>query len=175
MNATRTTFRTVAAELAAAFQAKTRANGDTFHVVRDGAPAWISPLEFADSPILAAHEAAGYDTPNDFAYRICAAAAEAIAEHDDADDAADGLEQFSGNVPDVYTSDLLAWASAPVNQGIADEAAAENPALARGPVNSQAVIDWARTGQEYAARAIAAALLEAIKDEAARRDDAAAE
>jgi hypothetical protein len=175
MNATRTTFRTVAAELAAAFQTKTRANGDAFHVIRDGAPAWVSPDDIDESPILAAHQAAGYDTPNDFAYRICAAAAEAIADHDEADEAADGLEEFSDNVPDVYTSDLLAWASAAVNQGIADEAAAENPTLARGPVNSQAVIDWARTGQSYAARAIAASLLEAVKAEAERRDDAAAE
>lgn len=169
-----TTFATVAAELAAAFQTRIRTDGTAFILFGDNVPRWIYSADMSSHVVMNAHDAAGYSGPADWVWDRCRRAADAFAEWTDGDAAADGLQDWCGGSADVYTADLLAWAATASGQALADEAADDYGATPTdaGPFSS-AVIAWAQRGQILAAERIGAVLLAAIVAEAARRDAAA--
>ncbi len=95
------------------FTEGTRADGETFRRLKDGAPAWISDLIRITS---------GTSFNLDAAYIEAESALDFIA---DADDAADANTLFDNGDPeaDIYTADLMKWAAD--NIGEVDDAIKE--------------------------------------------------
>jgi hypothetical protein len=93
----KTTLQTLAREMSQAFENGTRpGNGETFRKLRDTAPEWMTTV------CRLAHDE-GSLLPDDWRYAFIEQAVDALAEHEDADEALGRLE------PDIYTSDLTAW------------------------------------------------------------------
>lgn len=169
------TFRTVAAELAAAFETATRAtSGETFHRIRRDAAPWIAG-DGAASIMHAAHVAVdGPDCrlPCDYIYRLAARAAEFIAGHDSADAARDSIGEFADSAVDVSIPRLFSWAADHANnRALADEFAADSfdvGAAMAGGFESGAVAAL-QGGQYLAAERVAAAMIDAVETEAANR------
>tara|TARA_R100000963_G_C4633089_1_gene97713 strand:+ start:609 stop:1082 length:474 start_codon:yes stop_codon:yes gene_type:complete len=98
---TQTNAQTLADTLATSFETRERANGGTFHALKDDAPQWI-----ADA-VRAAH---GDRLPCDWIYKQCDAIASDIRQailHDDIwpDDLADRIRPEA----DDFTATLTAW------------------------------------------------------------------
>lgn len=105
---------TLARALAAAFERRTRDNGESFDTLRDGSPEWMT------NACRAAHDA-GDMLPNDWRYRAISTAAELMGNMDDDEDI-EPLHDGFGE-PDAYTADRIAWlASHPARAGYCDEA-----------------------------------------------------
>jgi hypothetical protein len=93
----KTTLQTLAQEMSLAFESATRpSSGETFRKLRDTAPEWMTTV------CRLAHDG-GKLLPDDWRYAFIELAVDALAEHEDTDDARGSLE------PDIYTSDLTAW------------------------------------------------------------------
>jgi hypothetical protein len=91
------TLQILAKEMSLAFESATRpSNGETFRKLRDTAPEWMTTV------CRLAHDE-GRLLPDDWRYAFIEQAVDALAEHEDTDDARDSLE------PDIYTNDLTAW------------------------------------------------------------------
>lgn len=86
----------LAQEFADAFERRQRANGDSFLVLKDGAPEWMMDA------IRAAHDG-GDMLPNDWSYRLAAAVVDDIAERLRDDPAAD-LQDISFEVVDTVAA-----------------------------------------------------------------------
>lgn len=92
-----TTIQTLAREMSLAFESATRpGNGETFRKLRDTAPEWMTTV------CRLAHDD-GAMLPDDWRYVFIETAIDALAEHEDTEEALGRLE------PDIYTSDLTAW------------------------------------------------------------------
>ena len=92
-----TTLHTLARQMSLAFEGGTRnSTGETFRKLKDGSPEWMTTV------CRKAHDDARL-LPDDWRYAFIEEAVDALAEHEDADDARSSLE------PDIYTSDLTAW------------------------------------------------------------------
>lgn len=89
------TIQILAAEVASSFEEATRSNGETFRKLKDDAPAWMTTI------CRKAHDVEML--PDDWRYVFIEQAVDALAEHNDADEARDRLEA------DIYTGDLTAW------------------------------------------------------------------
>lgn len=92
------TIQSLAQEMSAAFETRTRAAGTAYDVLRDGSPEWMHGV---------CRDAHAGMFPDDWRYRMIRAAVDAIAEGDDPDDPTTCADAF---VP-VYTGDRLSWAS----------------------------------------------------------------
>ncbi len=91
------TIQTLAAEMSQSFETATRpTSGEEFRKLKDDAPAWMTTV------CRKAHDD-GEMLPDDWRYVFIEQAVDALAEHEDSDEAGDSLE------PDVYTSDLTGW------------------------------------------------------------------
>ncbi|HLJ95418.1 MAG TPA: hypothetical protein VKU02_19735 [Gemmataceae bacterium] len=91
------TLQTLAEQMSAAFETGTRpATGETFSKLKADAPQWMTTV------CREAHDDARL-LPDDWRYSFIEQAVDALANHDDADDARCSLE------PDIYTADLTAW------------------------------------------------------------------
>lgn len=97
------TIQSLAVELSAALDTRTRANGTEFTCLADGAPQWMTDV------IRAIHDD---KLPDDTTYGLIKRCADALAELDvDASesDASDAIAELES---DVYTNDLTAWLNA---------------------------------------------------------------
>jgi hypothetical protein len=91
------TLQALAREMSLAFETATRtSSGESFRKLRDGSPEWMTTV------CRMAHDDARL-LPDDWRYAFIEEAVDALAEHENADEALGSLE------PDVYTSDLTAW------------------------------------------------------------------
>ena len=90
------TLQSLAREMSLAFEGKTRSNGHDFRVLRDNSPEWMTTV------CRQAHDEAKL-LPDDWRYAFIEEAVDALAEHDDTDEALARLE------PDIYTGELTAW------------------------------------------------------------------
>ena len=77
-----------------------RNNGETFVSLKDERPEWLHD---------AVHTAHGSDLPNDWIYRECEAACDAIDEGSLTDD--DSVHEYADSRVDIYTRDLYQWAA----------------------------------------------------------------
>ncbi|WP_242136971.1 hypothetical protein [Sphingomonas sp. TREG-RG-20F-R18-01] len=90
----------LAREFSAAFEAKTRDNGDTFYCLRDGSPEWMSD---------AVHMAHGDMMPNDWSYRLTREVVDAIAWLPVGADFDDERGEIVDGIVPVYNNDRLQW------------------------------------------------------------------
>lgn len=174
MNATKTVFQTVAAELSAAFETATRNNGCQFERIRDGAAPWIAgdgSAEFARG-FHAAVDGADHRPPCDFLYSLASRAATWLAEFETADGARDSVAEFADGCADYSTARLFYWlGDSGYNRALADEVFAESFDCGQsfaGGFESGAVA-VAQAAQAAAAARIAEYLIETAEAEAARR------
>jgi hypothetical protein len=143
---------TVATEMAAAFETRTRDNGDTFRCLKDDAPEWMTDV---------CHAGHGDMMPDDWRYRMIEAACDAIAEG--ADDSHEAADSF---VP-IYNGDRLEWlASNLTRTGYCDDAANEGLVAA-----DATILDRIAAGIYAEFQEAFAAVLEALEGEAETRDD----
>ena len=92
-----TTLHTLARQMSLAFESGTRTtSGETFRKLKDGSPEWMTTV------CRKAHDDARL-LPDDCRYAFIEQAVDALANHEDTDDARSSLE------PDIYTNDLTAW------------------------------------------------------------------
>jgi hypothetical protein len=146
-------FESLAAAFAAQFESRTRANGEMFDALKDGAPDWMGD---------AIRDAHGDMMPDDWKYAAARSIVDSLASGADPDD--DMLEALDGLV-DVYTGRLTAWlASNTTRVGYCDERAREF-----GPFDS--VTAWLQAGQLCELDEIGAALVQAIRDQESDDDE----
>jgi hypothetical protein len=94
---TETTIQALATEMSRAFEGAVRsATGETFRKLKDDAPGWMTMV------CRTAHDDARL-LPDDCRYAFIEEAVDALAAHDDAEEARSSLE------PDVFTSELTTW------------------------------------------------------------------
>jgi hypothetical protein len=114
---TQTTAVTLARDLTAAFEGKTRDNGEAFRLLKDDAPQWMTD---------AVHAAHGDLLPDDWRYEAAEDCANSIGELDDEDDPTEADSTEYADSVDVYSSDLAKWlGSHGARRGYVEEAAAE--------------------------------------------------
>jgi hypothetical protein len=90
-------LQTLASQMSLAFETATRpTSGETFLKLKADAPGWMVTV------CRKAHDDAQL-LPEDLRYAFIEQAVDALAGHDDPDEARNSLE------PDIYTSDLTAW------------------------------------------------------------------
>lgn len=92
--------KTLATQLGAAFDHRTRDNGDAFVCLKDDSPEWMTTI------IRIAHED---KLPDDTVYTLIERCADAIADADNPSEAISELE------PDSYTHELTAWLNSRVD------------------------------------------------------------
>jgi len=96
---------TLARTLAAAFEHRTRDNGETFYALRADSPEWMKDA------VQAAH---GGMLPNDWRYRAISDAAQRMSEcGEDSDEFT--VPQEGYDEPDPYTNDRIAWLGSAIN------------------------------------------------------------
>ncbi len=118
------TFTTVIAEFAAAFETKTRKGGERFYRIKAKAPKWLQGSDV----MREIHTAVDDRLPDDWVYEQAAAVAEALAERDihDADDAREASHEISDSLVDVYNADRSKWLAMHLNNAaLVDEAVSE--------------------------------------------------
>jgi hypothetical protein len=92
-----TTIQNLADEMSRAFETAVRpTSGERFRKLKDDVPGWMTTV------CRKAHDD-GQMLPDDRRYEFIEQSVDALAEHEDADEARDSLE------PDFYTSDLTGW------------------------------------------------------------------
>ena len=151
------TFVTLARALAAAFEHRTRDNGEPYCALRDGSPEWMADM------VYAAH---GGMMPNDWRYRAIANAAAAMGELLEDDSDAYSVPPDAYTEPDPYTSDRIAWLGSHIARpGYCDEAAAEygNP--------TADIIERIGYGQSYDLAEVWSLLAAFLADEANCRSE----
>jgi hypothetical protein len=140
MTNTESTVKTLAEQLSAALETRTRDNGDKFVCLKDGSPEWMTDV------IHAVH---GDALPNDVTYRFIEKCADAIAN---ADEDADLDEVIYEIESDIYTTDLMEWAR--TNYEYCDQAIQEGLWSDKGTFT-----DLVMMGQSIHIREIGAALI----------------
>lgn len=91
------TIQTLAAEMSQAFETAVRpTSGEKFRTLKDDAPAWMTIV------CHMAHDNANI-LPDDWRYQFIVQAVDALADHEDSDEARNSLK------PDIYTSELTGW------------------------------------------------------------------
>lgn len=150
----------LANELAAAFITDTRNDGATFYKLSDDAAGWMT------AAVRSAH---GDMFPHDWVYEQCSRVADRMSEceperwEDSANEWADGMV-------DVYNADRTAWLASHLDfAGYVDEAAEEFGH------SDQGVFGDIGQGQYVFITQIAAALIQAVQEEAAELEEDAAE
>ena len=87
----------LAQEMSEAFETRTRDNGDSFRVLKDGSPKWMTGV---------IHEVHGEDLPDDTIYRMIEMAVDAMADCEEVEEIVERIYEIEA---DVYTSDLTDW------------------------------------------------------------------
>lgn len=91
------TLQALASKMSLAFESAIRtSSGETFRKLRDDAPEWmifVCRAAYDDSRLL----------PDDWRYIFIEEAIDALADHEDIDEASSSLQ------PDIFTSQLTAW------------------------------------------------------------------
>jgi hypothetical protein len=172
MNATKTVFQTIAAELSAAFETATRTNGENFYRIRETAPEWIlcDTLPNTNSLMYRVHSAVDDRPPCDWVYEIASRAADWAEEFETVAEAQDCINDFIDGAVDIYTADLFHWAESGNNREICDRAVSEYGQPGDG-FDTDTVSRWIAGGQSIAAGWIAQEILGAIDGEARRRGE----
>lgn len=136
-----------ASEVADSFETRSREDGSSHVCLKDCV---ASPLrEEITAAVFAAHDG---ELPNDWRWRVCQAAAEALAEDPEAEPQ-EIADQVAENLSTVCTSELLDWfAELPARLSYVDEAA---ESLGR----QESAIAEMHLGQWFAASGAAAAFL----------------
>lgn len=105
------TLKDFAHEMSRAFVGDKRNDGTEFRKLRDGSPEWMKDVCF---------KAHGDMGPDDHRYEMIEEVCDALADHEDEDEARDSLEA------DIYTSELTGWLHSRVDRtGYVDEALEE--------------------------------------------------
>jgi hypothetical protein len=94
--------KALAKEAASNLETRKRTNGDEYVTRVDGAPDWLKDL---------CHHAHDVMLPDDWRYQFISDALDALAEHDDRDEAYGALEAS------IYTSELTAWLHSRASRG----------------------------------------------------------
>jgi hypothetical protein len=172
MNATKTVFQTVAAELSAAFETAARASGETFYRIRETAPDWIlcDNEPFAPGLMYRVHAAVDDRSPCDWVYETASRAADWAEEFETVEAARDCVREFADGIVDIYTEDLFRWAISGHNRELCERAVSEFGQPGDG-FDTGTVSRWISGGQFMAAEWIAGAILDAIDGEARRRGE----
>jgi len=87
----------LAGEMSKAFETKTRDNGDTFKVLKNGSPEWMRGI---------CHKVHGEDLPDDTIYSLIESAVDTISDCEEPEEIEERLYEVEA---DVYTSDLTEW------------------------------------------------------------------
>jgi len=150
-----TTVATLAAEMSASFETRTRTNGDEFRCLKDGSPEWMTDVLFD------AHDGM---LPDDWRYRMVESAVDAIAD-------SDGNEDESGEAADafvpVYNRDRLEWlASNLTRAGYCDDAASEGLVADDAPI-----LDRIAAGIYAEFQEVYSAVVEALRTQVENSDD----
>lgn len=152
-----TTFQTIAKEFTAAFEQRTRDDGNTFYTLSDTAPEWMQEA------LREAHSDGRL--PDDWIYERCFSMLESIQGLDCADPEEQACE-IADVYTDVYTSVLAAWlASNTRNVEACDEAVEEG--LCEPDVD---MVDRMTRGQFLLLDRACQTLIHAIKTQADERD-----
>lgn len=134
-----------ASEIAEAFTSRSREDGSSHVCLKEDAPL----REEITEAVFAAHDG---EWPSDWRWRVCQAAADALAE-DPTADLQEIADQVGEDLSTVYTSELLAWfAENPARLSYVEEAA---ESLGR----QESAIAEMHLGQWFAASGAAAAFL----------------
>lgn len=148
---TQPTLATLAGESYDWFTTKSRDDGTSYVVLKDGAPEWVQDL------VRTAH---GDFLSDDWRYASIRSALGAL--HDSPDQDPDDLasEWADGNV-DIYTGDRLAWLGSNLQRtGYVDDAAAD-----MGLPSPFSVVDVIGMGQYAESVEVFGLVLEALRDE----------
>ena len=114
----------LARDMSAAFEGRVRDSGESFRVLRDGSPQWMTDVA------MAAH---GDMLPDDWRYSAIEDAAGWIAGADGSADLDDEAHAFADANVDVYNADRTAWLSSHLDRaGYVDEAREEYDATDDG-------------------------------------------
>jgi hypothetical protein len=135
--------------LASNFETRTRASGQSYYTLKEGAPEWLH------AAIRDAHQG---DLPNDWIWATCLAACEAIdekllSEEDDAHEFADGQVE-------IYTKALYQWAADMVGTSTYSEAEAQEREMG---ARSDTIEERFRAIQYFAIETIAQIILAACE------------
>ena len=141
------TIKDLASEMSAAFTGKTRDNGETIRILKDGRPQWMVDV------ICEAHDG-GSTLPADHTYEYVEAAVDWIAEG--------GSEDDFDPEPAIYTHDLLAWLAA----GRVDRADA---AIEEGGATT--IVEACQYGQAEERREVFFSVLSSLRDLAESEDE----
>jgi hypothetical protein len=107
----------LAREASAAFERRTRTDGEEFVALKDTAPEWLQPI------VMDAH---GEFLPEDWRYACIEAAFDAIADCGEDAEQGDVGHEFADGYVDVYTGERLRWLASNLNrQGYVDQAREE--------------------------------------------------
>ena len=151
MNATANTLATLASEFSNAFEQDTHNDGKQFYKLKDGSPRWM---------IDAIHSAHADILPHDWVYEQCSRVADRMAETDP-ENWDDSVSDWADSLVDVYNADRAAWLASHLSfGGVVDEAVEE---LGH---SDQGIFGDIGTGQHRFNEQIAAALIQAVRDEA---------
>jgi len=161
-----TAWQTVRDELQAAFEPFTRKNEPEkrCYRLREDAPPWLQGSDV----MLAVHKALDDRFPDDWVYEQAAAVADALYDLDaeDEDAAREALHEIADGLVDVYNADRVKWLAQNLyNAALVDDAVGE---LGGGDEDTFTRIGY---GQYMATERIGDALITAITDEAAERED----
>jgi hypothetical protein len=172
MNATKTVFQTIAAELSAAFETATRTNGENFYRIRETAPEWIlcDTLPNTNSLMYRVHEAVDGRAPCDWVYEAASRAADWAEEFETVEAARDCVAEFADGIVDIYAADLFRWAMNENNRELCERGVSEFGQPGDG-FDTGTVSRWISGGQFMAAEWIGNAILDAIDGEARRRGE----
>ena len=173
MTTTKAAFQTVAGELVASFERGSRGDCQRFWKFKADAAPWIESAELS----RAAHEAVDGSDPRfpcDWVYSLMARAADWLADRNfaDADAARDAIGEFADSAVDFSIPRLFAWAADHANnRALADEFFADSfdagAAMAGG--FESGVVAALQGGQYLGAERVAAAIVDAVEAEAAKR------
>jgi|ERR1700721_1079324 len=145
----------LAAELAANLERRTRDNGNEFVCLADNSPEWMFDV---------VHAAHGESMPNDTIYKMIERNANALAEveEDDAEDARDAVMDIE---PPIYNAELTGWLAADLDHiWHCEEALNEY-----GPSNN--LLGILANGWKHQQETIAYLLLDALEAEAQKREE----
>lgn len=169
----KTTFQKVLAELANAFETRTRTrtrdDGTTYTCLKDDAPAWLAG--YAGTTVMHDIHAAVDDRfPDDWIYASIAGMADTMTGYDaaDADDMRENVHEIADGMVDVYNCDRSAWLAMNLNNAaLCDEACSE---LGCDP--DAGMFTRIGLGQYLALTRIGEAIISACESEADERDAA---
>jgi hypothetical protein len=147
------TLQQRAAQLSAAFETRTRNNGDEFTCLKDGAPEWAKDV------CKAAHYCQGdLMLPDDWRYSAISLVADLLDEGNDPDEPC--------TEPDVYTHDLNAWVGSHL-----DRVAYVDEAIENGAATLFDALAWGQASELHEVWGLVVEALRELDEEDEEDDD----